>query len=201
MDLLELIAAVPQTTANEFASLYESDKFENLVTRKNYLYETDIDLAQRFSFTSEMMMHDACVVTERNQMLNPGETPHRAVFSIGLDYNFDHPEIVLTNGFLGEDEGKFEEKYADVVRQLAKQVMAGNTLTTDTDHSSLIDDVSLQVPVIFREATFEDLAHWQMAFDFLVDDFYMYFTFDQNKIPRNMLMPLVLDLTTYRYAE
>ncbi len=200
MELLQLITAIPDAKAEQFAALYESDKFENLVARKDYLFETDVDLALRFSFTSEMMMHDVCVVTERNQMLNPGETPHRAVFSIGLDYNFSHPEIVLINGFLGEEESRFEETYAYVVRQLAKQVKLGNTLSPNVDYSHLVDDVSLQVPVMFREATFGDLANWQMAFGFLLDDFYLYFTFNQHKIPRNFKMPLVLDLTTYLYA-
>jgi hypothetical protein len=198
MDIHEIIDSISEQEATHFYELYQSDKFENIIERKNYLLEKHPQYSiENFPYMAELIMHSACVIKEYNKMLHPRETPHRAIYSLGLDYEYNHPEIVFTNGYLGENESEFELKYETILRMLCKKVFAGFVFEPGIDYNHLLDGYSLQVPLVFKKADFGDISHWLMAFDYKLQDFYYYFTFDSHKISRNYLMPLVLDLTTY----
>jgi hypothetical protein len=198
INIYEIIKSVPSEKAEYFENLLSTDKLENIIARLDYFRENfPEESSGNFLYSSELIMHSCAILVEHNRMLNPGTTPHRAIYSLGLDYEYDHPEIMLINGYIGDSESDFEDKYRQILRSLCKYVMNGNQIKANNNYDHLLGDYSLQVPLEFRNADFSDLAQFQMAFGFQLQDFYAYFTFNRNKINRNFLMPLVCDLSTY----
>jgi hypothetical protein len=201
VDLDEVINNVSEEDLEDFEEMYsKSDRFSNFLERKKYLERNYPEISKKyFYYTPNAMFRVVASIGEFNANNKALHKPHHIIYTIGLDYGYKHPELIVLNGVeREEDRSAFEKNFDEILYQLGHYTKYGLLIEPGIDYADKIEDCEVPVPLIFERCTPKLLETIKQTFRFEITNFYKYFTFDENKTPRPYQMPMVLDLTNIK---
>jgi hypothetical protein len=143
---------IPEENLARFQALLEKDKSENLIARYNYFLEANEDLVRRrLGFVPIIYEYYwACIFIEPDRQ---NKTPF--AYSIGLFYEFAHPEVILIGGDLNPDQYKY------LINEIGCHVRDKGPLFVDKDYR----DQLLPKSTTKIEDTGDDIVHIQLPYD------------------------------------
>jgi hypothetical protein len=198
MTLDEVINNISQEDLDFFEQLYsKTDRFGNFLERKKYLERNYPALSKKhFYYTHNTMFRVVASITESNFANQALEKPYHIMYTVGLEYGYKHPELIVLNGAKNEDQKKpFEKIFHNTLYELGWHTKYGLVIEPNIDYTNEVKEYPAPVPLVFKPCTQELLESITETFTFEITHFYKYFTFDEHKIPRKYKLPLVLDLT------
>ncbi len=166
----DLLDELPPKLAQEFDLLLRTDKLANLAERMEYLAKLKPHLNQYLGFVPNVMRSQWAVVLEFNQRSAPSDLPAQVSYTVGLEYEFGHREILLLNGPSDRLEGM------NILNAFGRHVKAGNELDRHSDYSAEFAALNLPVPVRFRQLTRDEANEYGEAFHWYIRSFYAYLT-------------------------
>ncbi len=198
MTLDEVINSISEEDLEFFEQLYsKTDRFGNYLERKKYLERNHPEVSKKhFYYTHNTMFRVLASIAESNFANRTLAKPYHIMYTVGLDYGYKHPELIVLNGAKNEEEKKaFEKIFHEILFELGWHTKYGLIIEPGIDYTNEIKESSVPVPLVFKHCTPALLESIVQNFTFEITHFYKYFTFDESKKPRKYQMPMVLDLT------
>jgi TPR repeat protein len=184
-NLRQFINDIPDDVKSKFAHLWQTDKLQNLSERLTYLNSNAPEYSNRFGYTVNVIKSTWAVVLEFNQLNFPKALPTQIFYSVGLEYEFEHQEIMILSDDMAQKKGM------QIVNAFGDYVKAGNFIRTENDYSEQFKSLQFSKPIVFSELTWSEIEDYENAFHWYISDFYEYMSSDYHN-PHL----LVLDLRT-----